>query len=459
MMRSTTTTTSTVTEPVTNHPVPQPEPPHQSLSNAALLLRQAAQAASTSQNEDKDESEPLPTYKKTLCERAMRDMSHIIITHQNKPQWKHFASQPIARLMCEASMIGQQERRLNDDDDNVSSRTASQLHELVLNLKEMLRCPLSRQLMIRPVIDPLATMPFRLAFEERHLAHFYALQRDIENLRSTELQRVPSTSERPITFEPHPLVNDLCGWLRTHFPDTATLHSADTAEESHCVAVNTLPTQFSFYSFNIAITGEEISDIELEESQKQHQEQHLNRMAEMAVTNEQLAATRAETERMVQEQTEKVMREIQDLQRQCEARCNDLKTKNLKTEERLAEEGQLRAELDRQLTTLQQHYWAKMNDNKLATSQLSDIRDRFAHLTASHQHTQQDLVTTKAQFAQAQQQYNNALSTASNDRYRLYQQVQSLESQVYNLNRRNNELNDDVRRARNSDNGSFCVIA
>jgi DNA anti-recombination protein RmuC len=353
--------------------------------------------------------------------------------------------------------------QLNDDDDvNVSSRAASQLHALVLNLKDMLRCPLSRQPMIRAVMDPLATEPFRLAFEERHLANFYALQLNPGNVMSTESLPVPNLTDRPMQFEAHPLINVLCGWLRTHFPETNVSRSEDIAEESHVVAISTLPTQFAEYAVNIAITGEIIADIEKEEFQKQHEEQHQNRMQQMAATSAQLAETKVETERLVHEQTEQIMWEIQGLKHECQARCNDLKTKNLGTEERLAQETKLRAELDLKLDTLQKNYWSKINDYNLATGQLSDIRHKFAHLSESHQTTKQELATTKTQFSQAQQSYNSALSSAANERYSLQQSFDALQSRYYWLGRKNDENREAIQQAQRDANRGFwernCVI-
>lgn len=448
MMFSATATTATIT----NTPSSFPQPP-ESLASAASAMKQKTAPAS------QGEHGRIPAYTKEGCMRALRDMSAMIATHQDTPQWRHFASQPMVRLICEASTIGQQDMQFNHEEEAISLRAANQLHELIMDLKDMLRCPLSRQPMTTPVMDPWAADPFRLAFEKRHMVHFYDLQRQSERIKSTDLCVVDNTSGRLLSFEPHPFINALCGWLRTHFPETSSVQADDTAEHSHAVALNTLPTHLGLYSLNIAITGEAIADIELEESQKQDDEQHAARMQAMAAENTKLAETRVETERLVKEQTERVMREIQDLKQQCEGRCSDLNRKNLGTEARLAQQVQLRADLENQVNVLQGNYWNKIAEYNLATSQLMNIRSQFTHLSDSHKHAQQELATTKTQFSQAQQQYNSALSSASNERYSLQRSIDALQSDVSSLWRRNEALNKEVRQARNSHSGGWdCVI-
>jgi len=311
--------------------------------------------------------------------------------------------------------------------------------------------------MIRPVMDPISTRPFKLAFEERHLANFYALQRDTKNALSTDFNPVIEDCSS-LQFEPHPFMSALCNWVRTYFPDTSTSHTERCAAKVQAIAINALPTDPGFYLFNLAISGEIIADIESEETQKQHEEQRQIRQQESAANSAQRAEMKAVNERLVQEQTEQLMQEIQNLRSQCDTRCDDLKTKNLATVERLEQQNKLREELEQNVNDLQSKHWAKMNEYDIATTQLRDIRNKFEHLNETHRHTQQELTTTKTQFNQARESYHSALSSASNERYNLQQSLSNLQSRYNWLDRRNDELRDDIQRARNSNSGGICVI-
>lgn len=413
------------------------------------------------------------TYLKTHCEKAFAEIAIILKAHQNKPECNHVAVKPLLRMLFQAKEIAEAEYALNNTDPHVSPEAAAHLHDLITTLRSMLLCPLSRQALVDPVIDPLAESPYRLAFEAAHLARFYQLQTTPGSLMSTDCAPV-NPDVIPAEFAPHLLIKDLCLWLATYFPEPTEEVKQDAAPQTTPnmmqsltqwvksylpapVAVVNLP-DLTTYTFHLACTSEQIAEMEREEAIQQHAERHLENRQRLTDTKFQLAESKLQTERLIREETERLEHEILSFKAQCDARCEDLKKANLTTEERLKQEQALRAALDKKLQDIQTLYWEKIGEFKLAKDQLETVQKHFSQLSTQHASTEQQLQQTKASLTQTNSSYQQAMASLSS----LGTSYTDLSSEVSSLrrslDRANDEYREEIRRLRNSCSGSSCTM-
>ena len=408
-----------------------------------------------------EKTAPIPTYTKVHCDKALEALYTILITYRESPEYEHFASKPIARLAHEAGHIALQEAVLQNDDINVSATTADTLDDFIFQMRESLLCPLSRQNLTDPVLDPLLVdEPFRLAFERNQIAHFYELQRatkESKGIVSTECSPFFHI-DVPTVFPEHRFVKDLCIWLQTYFPENHTEQAVVDATHDTVAIPIVLPTHLSVYTCNIAISGSFIDSIELDESTRQHEGQRAIRLQRICRATTTLEKTKIETEKMLQEETERLMSEIKGLTDQCEARCIDLKKMNINTEEKLNQEKTLRAELDKKLQDITKLYWEKLNEYTLTTEQLRDIQGKLTQMKTLQAATEGQLKQTESKLVQQAASYNSALSFLQQDRDRLQQTVGYLQSAVSNLEDSNRQHRDEIRQASSRSRSSGCSM-
>lgn len=378
------------------------------------------------------------TVTPAACVEAGRDMDQIMRAHQEAIK-SYFYSRALQRIFKEGAPLLLEGTRVQRIDPSM----AQEILDRVDQLTHLLHCPLSRHPLRDPVRDPAVHTPPILAFERRALTDFYRVQhafckqQQCDAMVGTDLASpLAGTLPEEASLPDYPLVRDLIGWIKKHFPQAAREAPAEME----------LPRDFGTYTERLSQTYDLLEKLNHELRKERHAEQLALVVQGQQDFKAEQASRRKEYEEAAARSTAQLAKDLEALKSDFNGQIEALKQSSLSNEQKLAKQKELTEQYAAKVHEAEQN----LHETGLKAAQLKgDLSIQRAILEVTKKEVaavgeEQRLTERLLADERASRQFQ--LEQAAARQREKDAAIQRLQDRVDTLEERNSALQDKMRR-------------